>query len=191
MQILIITCWQGHISINWIGDGIQNCCNYCNFLANCRVGGEYFTSNKWKTVFRLKLVYSILDILFYISGAFCSQAGLCSPAVPWQKCSLVPFCHYSPAPEGYRGAVSIRRHHLRALGWGWRACWDFHFFVLVAMLPFCLFIDHAISPLPARKRLARSGPAGEVIFIWCPLFPCTNTACTLHVGGCVKSNLPV
>lgn len=191
MQILIITCWQGHISINWIGDGIQNCCNYCNFLVNCRVGGEYFTSNKWKTVFRLKLVYSILDILFYISGAFCSQAGLCSPAVPRQKHSLVPFCYRSPAPEGYRGAVSVRWQNLSALGWGWRACWDFRFFVLVAMLPFCLFIDHAIAPLPARERLARSGPAGEVIFISTPLFPCTNTACTLHVGGCVKLNLPV
>lgn len=54
---LIITCWQGHISINWIGDGIQNCCNYCNFLANCRVGGEYFTSAKWKIVFHQKLFY--------------------------------------------------------------------------------------------------------------------------------------
>lgn len=141
MQILIITCWQGHISINWIGDGIQNCCNYCNFPANCRVGGEYFTSNKWKTVFRLKLVYSIWDVLFYISGAFCGLGGLCSAAVPAWPRSFVPSCCRSPAP-------SAPRQHLSALGWGSRACWDPPLFVLVAMLPL-LFVyrsHHRSSP---------------------------------------------
>lgn len=72
---LIITCWQGHISINWIGDGTQNCCNYCNFLANCRVGREYFTSAKWKTVFHQKLFDGGSDILFYIFDAFCPQSN--------------------------------------------------------------------------------------------------------------------
>lgn len=43
----------------------------------------------------------------------------------------------------------------------------------------------------ARERLARSGPAGEVIFSWIPSFPCTNIACTLHAGGCIKLNLPI
>lgn len=153
MQILIITCWQGHISINWIGDGIQNCCNYCNFLANCRVGGEYFTSNKWKTVFRLKLVYSILDILFYISGAFCSQSGLCFSAVCSQKRSFVPFCYCSPAPEGY-GAVSVRRQHLSALGWGLRACWNFHLFVLVAMLPLVFVYRSRHHSSPSKRKVS-------------------------------------
>lgn len=140
MQILIITCWQGHISINWIGDGIQNCCNYCNFLANCRVGDEYFTSNKWKTVFHLKLVYSVRDILFYISGAFCSQAGLCVSAPRSQARSSVPFCHRSPAPERHPAGS--------ARAWGLRACWDFPLSVLVAMLPL-LFVyrsRHRSSP---------------------------------------------
>lgn len=91
---LIITCWQGHISINWIGDGIQNCCNYCNFLANCRVGGEYFTSAKWKTVFHQKLFYGVSDILFHIFGAFCPQSTsfvsiFCVSVCLWMsECSL-------------------------------------------------------------------------------------------------------
>lgn len=153
MQILIITCWQGHISINWIGDGIQNCCNYCNFLANCRVGGEYFTSNKWKTVFHLKLVYSILDILFYISGAFCSQAGLCFSAVHSRKRSFVPFCYRSPAPEGY-GAASFQRQNLSAVGWGLRACWDFRLFVLVAMLPLLFVYRSRRRSSPSKGKVS-------------------------------------
>lgn len=51
--------------------------------------------------------------------------------------------------------------------------------------PFCLFIDHTIVPLPARERLARSGPAGKVIFIWSPSFPMHKLyfACWGGVGG--------
>lgn len=180
MQILIITCWQGHISINWIGDGIQNCCNYCNFPANCRVGGEYFTSNKWKTVFRLKLVYSVWDFFFtspvqWVAG----RAGLRGGSVP-------PWCH-SPAP-------SAPRQQLPALGWGSEPAEILLSLFWLPCYPFCLFIDHTIAPLPARERLARSGPAGKVIFIWSPSFPMHKHSLYFACRGgcvCVKFNLPI
>lgn len=185
MQIPIITCWQGHISINWIGDGIQNCCNYCNFLANCRVGGEYFTSNKWKTVFRLKLVYSILDILFYISGAFCSQAGLCLSAAHARPPGFVPSCCHSPAPGGLAAVPgSPCRGRIREAGAG--AQGPAEIFVSLFWLPcqpFCLFRDHATAPLPARERLARSGPAGKVIFLRLPSFPMHKQNLDFARGG--------
>lgn len=177
MQILIITCWQGHISINWIGDGIQNCCNYCNFPTNCRVGGEYFTSNKWKTVFHLKLVYSIGDVLFYISGAFCWRGGLCSAALPARFCAPVllltcTLCSQAAAP---------------ALGWGSKPAEILLSLFWLPCYPFCLFIDHTIDALPARERLARSSPAGKVIFIWSPLFSHAQTQPVLCMlgRGCV------
>lgn len=188
MQILIITCWQGHISINWIGDGIQNCCNYCNFLANCRVGSEYFTSNKWKTVFRLKLVYSILDILFYISGAFCSQAGLCFSAVRLQKCCFVLFCAAAPPTLEGCGVVPVQRQRLNILGWGLRTCWDFCLSIQVAMLPL-LFVYRSrhCSSLLARERLARSGPAGKVMFIWILSSPVHKHSLYFACGRVVSS----
>lgn len=61
--------------------------------------------------------------------------------------------------------------------------------------PFCLFIDHTIAPLPARERLARSGPAGKVIFIWSPSFPMHKHSLYFACWGggcvCVKFHLPI
>lgn len=179
MQILIITCWQGHISINWIGDGIQNCCNYCNFPANCRVGGEYFTSNKWKTVFRLELVYSIWDVLFYLSGAFCGEVGSAPRRSP-HLCALVLLLTCTLCSQA-RGWGSKPAEILLSLFW--LPCYSF-----------CLFIDHTIAPLPARERLARSGPAGKVIFIWSPSFPMHKHSLYFACWWgcvCVKFNLLV
>lgn len=77
-------------------------------------------------------------------------------------CALCCCC--SPAP-------SAPRQQLPALGWGSKPAEILLSLFWLPCYPFCLFIDHTIAPLPARERLARSGPAGKVIFIWSPSFP--------------------
>lgn len=104
-------------------------------------------------------------------------------SAPWwflcSRTSLVPSSCCSPAP-------SAPRQHLSALGWGSKPAEILLSLFWLPGYPFCLFTDHTIAPLPARQRLARSGPAGKVMFIWSPSFPMhKHSLCFACWGMCL------
>lgn len=85
-------------------------------------------------------------------------------------------------PGGWRR--SLCRGRIREAGAG--AQGPAEIFVSLFWLPcqpFCLFRDHATAPLPARERLARSGPAGKVIFLRLPSFPMHKQNLDFARGG--------
>lgn len=108
---------------------MQNCCNYCNFPANCRVGGEYFPSAKRKTLFHLKLFggncryfslfFSVFIILLFFSlkMPFLNIEWVILLTKGAQEVKLT----FYPAVHTHRqgsGASSVRLHCLSILGEG-------------------------------------------------------------------------